>query len=61
MSKSVSEQKEQLHFLYEKMEHLMNMLDSIDPDLAGIEEIDRLIKMLDEIESKCRKFRNHIE
>lgn len=61
MGKSVYEQKEQLNFLYGKMELLMTMLDSIEPEEAGVEEIDRIIEMLDEIENKCKKFRNDLQ
>ncbi|OIJ14110.1 hypothetical protein BKP35_07880 [Anaerobacillus arseniciselenatis] len=60
MEKSVYEPKEQLNLLYGKMEHLMSMLDSIEPEEAGVEEIDRIIEMLDEIENKCKKLRTNI-
>lgn len=59
MGKSIHEPKEQLNFLYARMELVMVMLDSIDPEDAGVEEIDRIIDMLDEIENKCKKFRNN--
>ncbi|MCT8136834.1 hypothetical protein H1D32_03120 [Anaerobacillus sp. CMMVII] len=61
MGKSVYDQKEQLNFLHGKMELLMTMLDSIEPEAAGVEEIDRIIEMLDEIENKCKKFRNDLK
>ncbi|OIJ21305.1 hypothetical protein BKP45_00540 [Anaerobacillus alkalidiazotrophicus] len=61
MSKSIYDQKEQLNFLYGKMELLMTMLDSMDPEETGVEEIDRIIEMLDEIENKCKKFRNELK
>lgn len=38
----------------------MKTLDSMDPEETGVEEIDRIIEMLDEIETKCRKFRNEL-
>lgn len=61
MGNPIFEQKEQLNFLYSKMELLMTMLDSIEPEDAGVEEIDRIIEMLDEIENKCKKFRNQLQ
>jgi hypothetical protein len=61
LGNSIYDQKEQLNFLYVKMELLMTMLDSIEPEDAGIEEIDRIIEMLDEIENKCKKFRNDLK
>ncbi|RXJ00337.1 hypothetical protein DS745_12460 [Anaerobacillus alkaliphilus] len=60
MGKSVYDQKEQLNFLYGRMELLLTMLDTIEPEEAGVEEIDRIIEMLDEIENKCKKFRNQL-
>lgn len=61
LGNSISDQKEQLNFLYGKMELLMTMLDSIEPEAAGVEEIDRIIEMLDEIENKCKRFRNDLK
>lgn len=39
----------------------MTMFDSMDPEETGVEEIDRIIEMLDEIENKCKKFRNELK
>lgn len=61
LGNSIFDQKEQLNFLYGKMELLMAMLDSIEPEEAGLEEIDRIIEMLDDIENKCKKFRNELK
>ena len=36
----------------------LDVLDAIDPEEADLEDIDRLIEMVDELESKCREF-NH--
>ncbi|UTW70406.1 hypothetical protein KHA80_07945 [Anaerobacillus sp. HL2] len=58
---SINDQKEQLNFLYRKMELLLTMLNSIEPEEAGLEEIDRIIEMLDDIENKCKKFRNELK
>lgn len=35
-----------------------DVLDSIDPEEVDLEDIDRLINMIDELESKCREFQN---
>lgn len=39
----------------------MDVLDAIDPEEADINDIDRLIEMIDDIESKCREFKNREE
>ena len=36
----------------------IDVLDAIDPEDADLEDIDRLISMLDDMESKCREFNN---
>jgi hypothetical protein len=38
----------------------LDVLDAIDPEDTDVEDIDRLISMLDDMESKCREF-NHRE
>lgn len=38
----------------------MDVLDAIEPENTDLDDIDRLIEMIDEIESKCREF-NHRE
>lgn len=39
----------------------IDVLDAIDPADADLEDIDRLISMLDDMESKCREFNNREE
>lgn len=39
----------------------MDVLDAIEPENTDLEDIDRLISMIDEIESKCREFNNRDE
>jgi hypothetical protein len=55
---AIYDKKEQMNYLQARFEMVMNMLDAIDPEEAGVEEIDRLITMLDEIENKCKQFRH---
>lgn len=46
----------QMSFLKQRLNMFINVLDAIDPEEADLEDIDRLISMLDEMESKCREF-----
>ncbi|MFA9559760.1 SE1561 family protein [Evansella sp. AB-rgal1] len=46
--------------LHERMENMITMLDSIDPEKAGVEDIDLIISMLDEIEEKCQQYRREM-
>lgn len=58
MGGAIHDKKEQMNYLQKRFNMVMTMLESIDPEEAGIEEIDRLISMLDEIELKCKQFRH---
>ena len=39
----------------------IEVLDAIDPEDTDLDDIDRLISMLDDMESKCREFTNRDE
>lgn len=36
----------------------MDLLDAIEPESTDLEDIDRLISIIDDLESKCREFKN---
>jgi len=46
-----------LDVLHERMENLMEIFDSLDPEKTGIEEIDGIIEILDDLEKKCIQYR----
>jgi hypothetical protein len=48
----------QVNFLKQRLNMFIDVLDAIDPEDTDIEDIDRLISMLDDMESKCREFNN---
>ncbi len=39
----------------------LDVLDAIEPEETELEDIDRLIEMIDDLESKCREFNNREE
>lgn len=51
------EKEEKRLVLNQRIEQLVSMLDSLDPEKTGVEEIDNIISMLDELEEKCRQYR----
>ncbi|WP_096439615.1 SE1561 family protein [Alteribacter populi] len=59
MGGPVYDKQEQMKYLHQRIELLMTMLDNIDPEEAGVEDIDRIIEMLDELETKAKQYRNH--
>lgn len=58
MGGAIHDKKTQLDYLQNQFDLVMQMLETIDPDEAGVEEIDRLLAILDEIELKCKQFRH---
>lgn len=58
LGSSISDKNEQVTFLKTRLNMFMDVLDAIDPEEAELEDIDRLIQMIDEIESKCNEFKH---
>ncbi|ARK28997.1 SE1561 family protein [Halalkalibacter krulwichiae] len=58
MGGAIHDKKEQMDYLQNRLNMVMNVLETIDPEQAGVEEIDRLLAMLDDIEVKCKQFRH---
>ncbi|UTR13979.1 hypothetical protein MM221_15380 [Salipaludibacillus sp. LMS25] len=50
-----------LEVLHERMENLVQLLDSLDPEKTGIDDIDRLIAMLDDLENQCKQYRQQAD
>nr|WP_205597576.1 MULTISPECIES: SE1561 family protein [Neobacillus] len=48
----------QVDFLKHRLNMFLDILDSINPEEADLEDIDRLISMIDELESKIKEFKN---
>ncbi|MBP3952386.1 SE1561 family protein [Bacillus suaedae] len=57
MGGAIHDKKEQMKYLQNRLDMVLTVLDSMDPEQAGVEEIDSLLKMLDDIELKCKQFR----
>ncbi|MFZ7945787.1 MULTISPECIES: SE1561 family protein [Bacillaceae] len=58
MGSSIQDKNSQVDFLKQRLNMFIDVLDAIDPEDADLEDIDRLISMLDDMESKCREFNN---
>jgi ribosome biogenesis GTPase A len=55
--KPIQDKEKQVVYLKERLNIFMEVLDSIDPEETEVEDIDRLIEMIDDIELKCEQFR----
>ncbi|MBQ0140905.1 MAG: hypothetical protein KBT36_16640 [Kurthia sp.] len=56
MSKSITNKDQQVTYLKERLQIFMEVLDAIDPETTDLEDIDRLISMVDDIEVKMDHF-----
>ncbi len=61
MGNAVNDKSLQMDYIQKRIDMLLKVLDTIDPETAGIEEIDQIIAMLDELEQKCKQFRYNWE
>jgi len=58
LGSQIDDKNTQVSFLKQRLNMFIDVLDAIDPEDTDLEDIDRLISMLDDMESKCREFTN---
>ncbi|KOS71549.1 hypothetical protein AEA09_00635 [Lysinibacillus contaminans] len=56
MSKPITDKEQQVTYLKERLEIFLEVLDAIDPETTELEDIDRLIQMMDDLEDKMEQF-----
>ena len=61
MSNPITNKEQQVSYLKERLEIFLEVLDAIDPETTELEDIDRLIKMMDDLEEKMDQFQNRLE
>lgn len=61
MSKSITDKEQQVKYLKERLQIFVEVLDAIDPKTADLQDIDRLIAMMDDLEDKMEQFKNRPE
>ncbi|MFP3916525.1 SE1561 family protein [Lysinibacillus telephonicus] len=61
MSNPITDKNKQVNYLKERLQIFVEVLDAIDPETADIEDIDRLIKIIDDVEEKMDQFHNRNE
>jgi ribosome biogenesis GTPase A len=57
LGNAVHDKDSQLKYLKTRLNMFMNVIDSMDPESTDVDDIDRLIKMLDELEVKQEQFK----
>ncbi|MDF2859213.1 MAG: hypothetical protein K0Q87_5064 [Neobacillus sp.] len=58
MGSPVHDKNTQVDFLKQRLNMFLDVLEAIDPEEADLDDIDNLIKMIDELENKCKEFNN---
>jgi hypothetical protein len=54
----VNDKNTQITFLKQRLNMFLDVLDAIDPEDTDLDDVDRLIAIIDELESKCKEFQN---
>ncbi|MFS0786013.1 SE1561 family protein [Shouchella sp. 1P09AA] len=57
MGGTISTKNEQLDYLQKRFELLASVIDGMDAESANVEELDSILKMIDDIEVKVKQFR----
>ncbi|QHJ71972.1 SE1561 family protein [Planococcus halotolerans] len=58
MGKSITDKEKQVVYMKQRLNMFLEVLDSIEPETAELEDIDRLIAMVDELDGKMQQFKS---
>jgi len=61
LGNAVSDQNLQLTYLKTRLNMFLEVLEAIDPETTELEDIDRLIQMIDDLEMKYERFKKDWE
>ncbi|MBD7946202.1 MULTISPECIES: SE1561 family protein [Psychrobacillus] len=61
MGNQISNSEQQVSYLKDRLQMFLEVLDSIEPETTDLEDIDRLIQMMDDLELKMEQFKNSKE
>lgn len=56
MGKSITDKEQQVQYMKQRLNIFLEVLDAIEPESTELEDIDRLIAMVDELEDKMQQF-----
>lgn len=56
--KPIIDKESQISYLKQRLNIFMEVLDAIEPEETKLEDIDRLLEMIDDIEEKCEQFKS---
>lgn len=58
VGKSITDKEKQVSYMKQRLNMFLEVLDSIEPETAELEDIDRLIDMVDELDGKMQQFKS---
>lgn len=58
MGKHITNPEQQVSYLKDRLQMFLEVLDTIEPETTELEDIDRLIQMMDDLELKMEQFKN---
>lgn len=57
MGKSITNKEQQVSYMKQRLNMFLEVLDAIEPENAELEDIDRLIAMVDDLDEKMQQFK----
>lgn len=57
MGKSITNKEDQVSYMKQRLSMFLEVLDTIEPENTELEDIDRLIEMVDELDEKMQQFK----
>jgi hypothetical protein len=54
----INDKNTQVVFLKQRLDMFSELLEAIDPEEADLEDIDRMIQIVEEMDAKCREFKH---
>jgi protein-tyrosine phosphatase len=57
VGRSIDDKNDQITYLKERLSIFLEVLDGIEPEYTELEDIDRLISMIDDLENKVEQFK----
>lgn len=58
MGKSITNKEQQVTYMKQRLNMFLEVLDTIEPENTELEDIDRLIAMVDDLDDKMKQFQN---
>ncbi|ANU26036.1 SE1561 family protein [Planococcus versutus] len=58
MGKSITSKEQQVSYMKQRLSMFLEVLDTIEPENTELEDIDRLIAMVDDLDDKMKQFQS---